>query len=399
MSEYRPDDLPTRASRRRTGRPEDAQIAGNSIHGSAAPQDGAASEPISQLPKFADRVSSDAPPTSQGTVPEREPDSLPAPPRQAPARSRSDNKQPTERRSFLTRDTADVPASRGLRGFLSRMGVRVGPSQKEQLERRDIRAVSQHWPGPRTIAVVNGKGGANKTPTTVMLAAVFARNGGGPVLAWDNNETRGTLGWRTEQGPHDSTVMDLLDHADELLSPSAQSALLARYVHHQTEDRYDVLRSKPDVLASEQKITESDFDGLHEVASKYFRLNIIDSGNDESAERWLRMIHHTHQLVIATTTQEEHAEAGALLLEALQSRGGRYAELSRNAVVIVSQSDRNGTAAQANDIADGFGHLARASAIIPYDTALLKGRMRYGLLKPATQRAWLAAAAAVAGDL
>ncbi len=399
MSEHRPDDFPTRAGRRRTGRVDDAPAAGDAVSRSAAPQRDVPAEPIAQVPQFADRVSSEAQPAPQSPAPRIVTDSVPAQPRQAPTRLRSARSQPAERRSFLTRDTADVPASRGFRGFLNSLGIRIGPSEKEQLERRDIRAVSQHWPGPRTIAVVNGKGGANKTPTTVMLAAVFARNGGGPVLAWDNNETRGTLGWRTEQGPHDSTVMDLLDHADELLSPSAQSALLARYVHHQTEDRYDVLRSKPDVLASEQKITESDFDALHEVASKYFRLNIIDSGNDESAERWLRMIHHTHQLVIATTTQEEHAEAGALLLEALQSRGGRYAELSRNAVVIVSQSDRNGTAAQATAIADGFSHLARAAATIPYDAALLKGRMRFGLLKPGTQRAWLAAAAAVADDL
>ena len=232
-----------------------------------------------------------------------------------------------------------------------------------------------------------------------MLAAVFARNGGGPVLAWDNNETRGTLGWRTEQGPHEATVMDLLPNTADLLSPSAQSALLARFVHHQVEDKFDVLRSKPDVLASEQKITADAFDALHEVASKYFRLNIIDSGNDESAERWLRMIDHTTQLVIATTTVEEHAEAGALLLEALQARGGRYAELAENAVVIVSQSDRNGTDHHARKVAEGFGQLARAAVTIPYDPALRKGQIRYESLKPAARRAWLAAAAAVAEGL
>ncbi|MET4058665.1 cellulose biosynthesis protein BcsQ [Arthrobacter sp. UYP6] len=275
----------------------------------------------------------------------------------------------------------------------------MNPSGAELAERRDVRAVSQHWPGPRTISVVNGKGGANKTPTTVMLAAVFARNGGGPVLAWDNNETRGTLGWRTEQGPHESTVMDLLPNTGSLLSPSAQSALLARFVHHQTEDKFDVLRSKPDVLASEQKITMADFDALHEVASKYFRLNLVDSGNDESAERWLRMIHHTDQLVIATTTVEEHAEAGALLLEALQERGGMFAHLAANAVVIVSQSDRNGTETQVQTVARGFEPLARATVTIPYDAALRKGQIRYGSLRPATQRAWLAAAAAVAEGL
>ncbi|WP_181032222.1 ParA family protein [Arthrobacter sp. ZGTC212] len=303
------------------------------------------------------------------------------------------------RASFLDTQTARIPATRGFRGLLSSMGIRMSPSESEQAERRDIRAVSQHWPGPRTISVVNGKGGANKTPTTVMLAAVFARNGGGPVLAWDNNETRGTLGWRTEQGPHDSTVMDLLPNTGNLLSPSAQSALLARFVHHQTEDKFDVLRSKPDVLASEQKITMADFDALHEVASKYFRLNLVDSGNDESAERWLRMIHHTDQLVIATTTVEEHAEAGALLLEALQERGGMFAELATNAVVIVSQSDRNGTDAQVRGVARGFEPLARATVTIPYDAALRKGQIRYGSLRPATQRAWLAAAAAVAEGL
>ncbi len=303
------------------------------------------------------------------------------------------------RRSFLATDSAPIPAATGFRGVLTKMGIRIQPSQAEQQIRAHTRAVSQHWPGPRTISVVNGKGGANKTPSTVMLAAIFARNGGGPVLAWDNNETRGTLGWRTEQGPHSSTVMDLLPRTNELLAPSAQSALLARYVHHQPEDKYDVLRSKPDVLASEQKVTSDDFDALHEVASKYFRLNIVDSGNDETAERWLRMIHHTDQLVIATTTLEEHAEAGALLLEALQARGGRYAELSTNAVVIVSQSDKNGTRDQARAIAHGFEPLARSAVTIPFDEALLKGRIRYGSLRPATQRAWLAATAAVAEGL
>ena len=340
------------------------------------------------------------PSDDSGSVPAREFEPAPSFESASPVRERALERAPARRRaSFLDTQTARIPATRGIRGFMTNLGLRMSPSESELAERRDIRAVSQHWPGPRTISVVNGKGGANKTPTTVMLAAVFARNGGGPVLAWDNNETRGTLGWRTEQGPHDATVMDLLPNTGNLLSPSAQSALLARFVHHQTEDKFDVLRSKPDVLASEQKITMADFDALHEVASKYFRLNLVDSGNDESAERWLRMIHHTDQLVIATTTVEEHAEAGALLLEALQERGGAFAQLAAGAVVVVSQSDRNGTDAQLRSVASGFGPLARAAVTIPYDAALRKGQIRFGSLRPATRRAWLAAAAAVADGL
>src|SRR5699024_12749792 len=105
--------------------------------------------------------------------------------------------------------------------MLNQIGFRLAPSASEQAERDDINKVSQHWAGPRTIAVVNGKGGAGKTPTTILLAAVLARYGGGGVLAWDNNQTRGTLGWRTEQAAHDATLLDLLPAANQLLSPGA----------------------------------------------------------------------------------------------------------------------------------------------------------------------------------
>jgi cellulose biosynthesis protein BcsQ len=301
------------------------------------------------------------------------------------------------RASFLVQEAPQEPASKGWRGLLNRAGIHVAPSAEEMAERSDIHLVSQHWAGPRTVSIANGKGGANKTPTTALLAGVFARYGGSGVLAWDNNETRGTLGWRTEQGGHDATVQDLLPHTERLLSPGAQSSDLAHFVHHQTGDKYDVLRSNPIALSADQKITRAEFSALHEVASKYFRLVFIDSGNDESAERWQQMIDQTHQLVIATTALGEHAEAGALLLEALAQRDERSAQLAANAVVIVSQSEKNGSGAQA--IADNFTGLARQAVTIPYDDALHGGKIRYEALAPATQRAWLAAAAAVAAGL
>jgi cellulose biosynthesis protein BcsQ len=301
------------------------------------------------------------------------------------------------RASFLVQEAPQEPATKGWRGLLNRAGIHVAPSPEEMAERSDIHLVSQHWAGPRTVSIANGKGGANKTPTTALLAGVFARYGGSGVLAWDNNETRGTLGWRTEQGGHDATVQDLLPHTERLLSPGAQSSDLAHFVHHQTGDKYDVLRSNPIALSADQKITRAEFSALHEVASKYFRLVFIDSGNDESAERWQQMIDQTHQLVIATTALGEHAEAGALLLEALAQRDERSAQLAANAVVIVSQSEKNGTGAQA--IADNFTGLARQAVTIPYDDALHGGKIRYEALAPATQRAWLAAAAAVAAGL
>lgn len=318
---------------------------------------------------------------------------------EAPVVTEEEQPSRRERReTFLRTEHREEPATSGWRGALASAGFRIGPGEAERRRRADIRAVSQHWPGPRTIAVVNAKGGAGKTPTTILLSAVFARHGGAGVLAWDNNQTRGTLGWRTEQGPHEATLLELLPQVDTLLGAGAQSADLARFVHHQTADRYDVLRSKPTVLASEQRISAADVRALHAVAAKYYRLIIIDSGNDETDPLWLQMIDQADQLVLATTTRADHAEAGALLLEGLAARDAHSAKLAQKAVVVVSQADPR-AAADVRRIAENYRRFTRDAVTIPFDPALVDGPITHDALRTDTQRAWLAAAAAVSQGL
>ncbi|MEW1808420.1 chromosome partitioning protein ParA [Pseudarthrobacter sp. NPDC080039] len=307
--------------------------------------------------------------------------------------------------SFLISAPVLQPATRGWRGVLSRLGFRMDPSADELSEREDIRIVSQHWPGPRTVAVVNRKGGANKTPTVVMLSAILARYSGAATVAWDNNESQGTLGWRTEQGGHNNSVLDLIDSSQALLSPSAQAAEIAQFVHHQTSDKFDVLRSDEND-EGDHEVTAEEVDIAHQVLTRYYRLIVMDSGNTARAANWRRMIHHTNQLVVPVTAIEDRAEAARLTLQTLESRGGHDAELARKAVIIVSEStdakrSMSGDALkrakdEARRIADGFTPHVRAVVRIPYDPALVNGPIRYDALQPATQRAWLAAAAAVA---
>lgn len=296
--------------------------------------------------------------------------------------------------SFLTSPTAVQPATRGLRGALSRMGIRMAPSDEEQAERADIAMVSRHWAGTRTTMVANRKGGANKTPTVVNLAAVFARYGGGGVLAYDGNETMGTLGWRTEQGGHHSSVLDLLANTDSLLSTDAVSGHMAQYVHHQPADKFDVLRSDEN-NAGDHVITADDVDAVHRVAAKYYRLILMDSGNSDRAENWRRMIDHTNQLVVPATTMEDRAEAALLTLRALETRSEHAAKLAANAVVIVSEWQPGESSISAR-IADGFRPYVREVVTVPFDPALKSGRIVHAALAPATRRAWLGAAAAVA---
>lgn len=326
-------------------------------------------------------------------------------PQQAAAADAPVTRRSLKETSFLVSAPVLEPATQGWRGVLTRLGFRMDPSAEELSEREDIRTVSQHWPGPRTIAVVNRKGGANKTPTVVMLSAILARYSGAATVAWDNNESQGTLGWRTEKGAHDRSVLDLIDSSTELLSPSTNAAEIAKFVHHQTADKFDVLRSDENE-EGDHEVTAEEVDIAHQVLTRYYRLVIMDSGNTARAANWRRMIDHTNQLVVPVTAIEDRAEAARLTLQTLESRGGHDAELARNAVVIVSEStdakrSMTGDAlkrakAEAQRIADGFEPFVRAVVRIPYDPALVNGPIRYEALQPATQRAWLAAAAAVA---
>ncbi|MBG6085337.1 MinD/ParA family ATP-binding protein [Zhihengliuella flava] len=355
-----------------------SEVAPSLVPNEAAP---ATAEPDSDVPEFR---GAEEPSTSPAASRQKEPV-----PSMTPA-------ERDDRSTFLRNsDDAVVPAQEGFRGFLNRLGFKLEPTGAELQDRQWRAQVGRRVGRPTTVSIVNGKGGANKTPTTVLLASVFGRNSSQSVLAWDNNGTRGTLGWRTAADQHSSHVMNLLHDADDLLSVRPTEHNIDGYVHYQPADRFSVLRTEPTLLASEQSVSSDDFDALHAVVSRYFQITFVDSGNDESAERWLRMIDHTDQLVIASTTVEEHAEAGALLLEALTNRGGRYAELARNAVVIVSEPSPSPKPGQLRRITKGFEHLARSVVTIPHDPHLVKGQIRFDALKLETKRAWLRAAAAV----
>ena len=271
--------------------------------------------------------------------------------------------------SFLAKSAAGGPKPTGWRAVAGRLGFKVQASQAQCQQWADERTVSQHWPGPRTIAVLNGKGGAGKTPTSILLASNFARLGSGSVVAADGNVTRGTLGWRTEQGPHNATILDMVPKTEALMDPSARNGDVAAYTHHQTIDQFDVLRSNPLLLSTEQKLSPEELDGIQQVLTRYYRMIIWDTGNDEGDNLWLRIVSHDE----------------------------RSATLAANAVVVISQADREEP--PATSLVDGFAGIAREVVTIPYDRAMREQWLRSDKLAPTTRAAWLHAAAAVARGL
>lgn len=349
----------------------------------------AATQPLAQAPT---PVVPSQQPVPQQSVPQPMPQPVPEQPVQVSppvSRPRPD--------SFLAKSAAGGPKPTGWRAVAGRLGFKVQASQAQCQQWEDERTVSQHWPGPRTIAVLNGKGGAGKTPTSILLASNFARLGSGSVVAADGNVTRGTLGWRTEQGPHNATILDMVPQTEALMDPSARNGDVAAYTHHQTIDQFDVLRSNPLLLSTEQKLSPKELDGIQQVLTRYYRMIIWDTGNDEGDSLWLRIVSHADQIVIATTTRTDHAEAGRLLLQGLSGRDERSAALAANAVVVISQADREEP--PATSLVDGFAGIAREVVTIPYDRAMREQWLRSDKLAPATRAAWLHAAAAVARGL
>ena len=360
----------------------------------------AATQPLAQAPTPPPVVPSQQPvpqPVPQQPVPQQ---SVPQPVNQPVPGQGVQVSAPVLRArpdSFLAKSAAGGPKPTGWRAVAGRLGFKVQASQAQCQQWEDERTVSQHWPGPRTIAVLNGKGGAGKTPTSILLASNFARLGSGSVVAADGNVTRGTLGWRTEQGPHNATILDMVPQTEALMDPSARNGDVAAYTHHQTIDQFDVLRSNPLLLSTEQKLSPEELDGIQQVLTRYYRMIIWDTGNDEGDSLWLRIVSHADQIVVATTTRTDHAEAGRLLLQGLSGRDERSAALAANAVVVISQADREEP--PATSLVDGFAGIAREVVTIPYDRAMREQWLRSDKLAPATRAAWLHAAAAVARGL
>src|SRR3546814_7117040 len=85
----------------------------------------------------------------------------------------------------------------------------MGKAERNRGEARA--AVLASFDGPRTIVFANPKGGAAKTTSVLAAGYTFGTVRGRGVVAWDNNETRGTLGIRGERANHQNTTREMLD--------------------------------------------------------------------------------------------------------------------------------------------------------------------------------------------
>jgi MinD-like ATPase involved in chromosome partitioning or flagellar assembly len=274
--------------------------------------------------------------------------------------------------------------------------IRLRPNQREREGRTNLAAVRRAFGGLRQITVVNPKGGAGKTVATLMLGLTFGQTRGGFVLAWDNNETQGTLGMRAQPDAHGRTVRDLLRDLGRFGGGAGRVGELAAYVRAQEDAAFDVLASDEAATAGEM-LTAAAFREIRDVVGRFYKLILVDTGNNVRAENWQAAVDATDQLVITMSARNDSAETAARLLDHLEQTGRR--ELVRRAVAVVTmplhRKDVNPRAIERH-----FDQRCRLVLRVPYDRHLDSGApVRYSALSPESRRAWLRVAAAVADGL
>ncbi|WP_370319756.1 MinD/ParA family protein [Actinoplanes sp. ATCC 53533] len=294
---------------------------------------------------------------------------------------------------------AEPTATMGARAMLQKgtMGlVRLAPGKREQEYKQDVEMVRRNFGGLRQVTVVNPKGGAGKTVAVLLLAMTFGQKRGGYVLAWDNNETQGTLGMRAQQDFHARTVRDMMRDLHLFRGSHGRVGDLSQYVRAQGEGMFDVLASDESATAGEM-LTASAFAEIREIVSRFYKLIFVDTGNNVRAQNWQAAMDATDQLVITMSARNDSAETAARMLDHLEQSGRQ--RLVRQAVSVVTmpptRKDIDLPAIQRH-----FAARTRAVLLAPYEKLIDSGEpLRYGHLSAGTRDSWLKIAAAVAEGL
>ena len=297
------------------------------------------------------------------------------------------------------------PARLGWQGTVRTLScglIKLDPGPAELAHRSAVASVQRSLKGPKTIVVVNPKGGAYKTTASLLIAATFGLHRGGYTLAWDNNETRGTMGWRANPVNHTNTAVDLLHDIDRFAgTDTARVGDLDNYVRGQGSAQFDVLASDEDA-ASAASIDAAAFGDLHRLLSRFYRVIVVDTGNNMRASNWQAAVEAADQLVIISTVKEDVAQSAAWLLDGLRSSSGSRRAVKQAVTVLAATS---GSPHAANTdlsqrLHDHFGKLTRAVVDVPHDPALHGGGpIDYDTLSAASRASWLRVAAAIADGL
>jgi MinD-like ATPase involved in chromosome partitioning or flagellar assembly len=248
--------------------------------------------------------------------------------------------------------------------------------------------------GPRVVAFANPKGGVHKTTATVLCAATVGGARGRGVLAWDDNELRGTLGLRAGSARHARTIRHLITELAEVEAREGFDLIdrLDDFLRHAADGSYDVLAGEEDPHFG-RRLDPHTVRRILEVLRRTHDVICVDTGNNVESANWQTVMQTADQLVLTMVPREDAAFTADWTLDLLIEMG--LGELVANAVTLLSLPTPR-PSPMIDDLARHFATRTRGVAIVPYDPMLESGSsIEYGQLAPATRQAWLEAAAVI----
>ena len=313
---------------------------------------------------------------------------------ESPGRWRSiiERARMTGRASVPTRDgraegRATIPAQRPLLGAIEwRTAPAAGANDHM------IATLRREFGGPRVLAFANPKGGVHKTTATVLCAATIGSARGRGVVAWDDNELRGTLGLRAGSARHARTISHLVTELAEVESHSGYSLSerLDDFLRHASDGSYDVLAGEEDPRFA-RRLDPHIVRRVLEVLRRTHDVICVDTGNNVESPNWQTVLQTADQLVVTSVPREDAAFTADWMLDLLHDVG--LGPLVDNAVTLLS-CPTPGPSPLLEDLTRHFSSRTRAVAVVPYDPALESGSsIEYPQLQPETRQAWQRAAA------
>jgi len=282
-----------------------------------------------------------------------------------------------------------APAQRG--GSPAPLGIVPAPGSPAE---RAVAILRRQLDTPRVIAFANPKGGVHKTTATVLAAAAIGGARGRGVVAWDDNELRGTLGLRAGSARHARTIRHLVSELAEveLNTGPALAARIDDFLRHASDGTYDVLAGEEDPRFA-WRLDPPTVRRVLDLLTRTHEVICVDTGNNVESGNWRTIMEAADQLVITTVPREDSAFSADWMMDVLTEAG--RGELVANAVTIVSMTTPRPGPLQ-DDLVRHFRSRNRAVCVVPYDPVLERGGfIDHNALAPATREAWLLAAAVI----
>jgi MinD-like ATPase involved in chromosome partitioning or flagellar assembly len=276
-------------------------------------------------------------------------------------------------------------------GYTAGVGLDWQETAPDVEVQRAISVLRRDMGGPRVLAFANPKGGVHKTTATVLAAATVGSVRGQGVLAWDDNELRGTLGLRAGSARHARTIRHLIADLAEVEAQHGYTLTdtLDAYLRHSSDGSYDVLAGEESPRFA-QRLDQYTVRRVLELLRRTHDVICVDTGNNVESANWQTVLQAADQLVITTVPREDAAFTADWMLDLLYDVG--MGDLAANAVTLLS-CPTPGRSPLLEDFRHHFASRTRAVAVVPYDAALETGSsIEYQQLQPETRDAWLKAA-------